>query len=295
MDILADLTGIDPIANHVSKRQWCEKICVDGTITKCGELVSDINSSPFHTGLCISDEFALKGNQPFQWREHYMNIVDSLVKIGVDRNVIPFSDELKRRIEVLCQKNHYPPYSLVKLIFWLDADSGLHYAILHERLKKSPYDPSREHFFVSIFRELPIFPSEYSWIQFPSFVDSLARKDAQRQKLDEACLVDSNGRIVRTTAGNIYLLMKGSLVGVGYADGALKDPICQCVEEAAKTHGYEVKYVVGITEGLLNKASECFIVSSKSGVTPVAGCGERRFSRDFGVKIADTVNKQLVF
>jgi len=292
------LDCIQPEANSENKglHHWCQKMYLNNTLTDIETPIATVMSSLVTTGICFNETIICQGNQPSLWREHYLNISEALKALGKDPDDFLTSRELERKIEVLCQKNHYPPYSLIKVTVWLKTETDeLQYAIIQERLKENPYKLTDEKLFLSIYHETPIFPSTISWIDMPNPIYVLARKAAHEDNCDEACITDHQGRVVTTTKGNIYLLSGYDLIGVRYSDGAKRDAIEEPLEKAAKALGYTLKYVPGISVEMINKARECIIASSSFGIRLVDGCGTKRFYKEFGPKIAINLHNLFVF
>lgn len=297
MDLLGciDLEENQKADNH-DFHKWCEKMYLNNTLTDTTTPIGTIQSSFVNNGLCFNEYIICQGNQPFLWREHYTNMVNAVRALGMNHDEFPTSRELERKIQVLCQKNHYPPYSLFKIIIWTQTDNlKLRFAILQERLKGNPYDYIEGKLFLSVYHDIPMYPSSISWIDMPNALFAMAKSSARKKECDEACIIDNKGRIVTTTVGNIYLLTGNDIIGVNYNDGARKDAIEESLEKAAKTLNYTLKYVPGITIEQLNKARECIIASSALGIRSVDGCDTKRFFKADGAKIALKLHDLFVF
>lgn len=275
---------------------WCPKMYLNNVLTDIETPMATVMSSHITSGICFSETIICQGNQPYLWREHYINISEALKALGLNQEDFLTSKELERKIQVLCQKNHYPPFSLFKVYIWQQIDTNaIQYAIVQERLKDNPYGLIDEKLFLSIYHDAAIYPSPISWIDMPNPIYTIARNAAIKDNCNEACITDHNGRIITTTKGNIYILKEFDLIGVRYTDGAKKDAIEEPLEKAAGELGYTLKYVPGISIEMLNKARECMVASSSYGIRLVDGCGTKRFYKEFGAKIAMKLQDLFIF
>lgn len=296
MDLLDSFFPPEDAEKSKRVAYWCEKMCLDGKMVLSSEPVGTLTSSMLTNGLSFSETMLLKGNDPYLWRGHYMNIVDALVVMGLGKLAFPSADELLRRIQVLSQKNHYPAYSLVRVFVWLDTDTEeLHYMIAQHRLGVMPYGVTSGKLFLSIYDGAMLSASPLSWIEMPRALETLAHRSALKEDCGGACLLNNEGKIVTTTLGNIYLITGNNIVGVGHSDGARRDPIEASMEEAAKGMGYSLKYMPGLPMSMVKKSRECFVCSTSDGIRVVDGCGDSRYEKVDGVVLSGKLKELFVF
>ncbi len=247
-----------------------------------------VNSS-FVSGVYIEEKIALQGNHPFLWREHYIRIVRIASKMGIDEFALPTASELKRKIELICSKNHYPPFSLITIYVWTEYNQGIRYAIFQSRRDKSVYDVhSGELRLMSSPENFVLTNIANDEMGINRSTEKILDSQAQMHGLDGSCVVNSYGKIVRTTLGNIYMIMRGGVVvGVDAESGGLNDPIDRTLQDIIGENGLNYQTCNGITSEMTRTAFECFVCSAAEGLRPVLSVGtSTRFRREIGYKLA---------
>lgn len=267
---------------------YCQKISIDGQIADVDANWCNVWSAFITNGLCFSEKVVCKGNVPYLWREHYYNITEALSKLQLSAYDMLQSKDLLRRIEVLCQKNHYPPYSVVRIIIWLqNEDNKLHYCIIQQRLSKIPYIVNTEKILLTTY-EYPLTITPFSWIDQPNAFYTIAHNDAKNRNYNGACIINGNNEIITTTLGNLYLIVSQYIIGVQYDNGARRDPIEEYIAKAAEQLGYKFKFLHGgVNMKMLSEAHDCFVGGTTFGIKPILGFDTTiRYRRENSLKLA---------
>jgi branched-subunit amino acid aminotransferase/4-amino-4-deoxychorismate lyase len=132
-----------------------------------------------------------------------------------------------------------------------------------------------------------------------SFVDLMAEREISAGGYWGACLLNERGNIVRTTKGNLYLIVKeGSGLSVLYVDeesGAYTDSLFDMLDHALHKLRYNVRCVKEFTNRDLQNALEAFVLDSSFGVQLVIGIDNERYSdnnltSDISATFVKTIN-----
>lgn len=279
------------------KSPWCAKMYVNSELMDSNSNIADIDSSAMTGGIVFNEYFTAKGNEPFLWREHYLNIKRSAAILGIDEALIPSSDILLRRIQILCQKNHYPGYSVLRIVFWENTygDKKLNYAIVQSRLSNNPFDINRTHVELMSFDDIPTTVSAISQIDMPNAIYTLAHRKAIGNGYNGACILNNDGNIITTTIGNIYVIKGYDVITVQNSYGARQDALNAAIEEAIASEGYKIKYTSGISQQFMNSAYGGFVLNSQYSFRSISRYNNKPYYTDESIKIATKLRKIFVF
>ena len=294
---LIDSIEDEPVAEP-NKATWCSKICLDGQIVGIETPFGNVWSSAFTNGLCFSETMLCRGNSPYSWREHYYNILDALKALNIKSDNTLNANQLLRRIEVLSQKNHYPPYSIVRITIWQQEPNEIHYNILQQRLSEIPYNATpNEKLILLPYNENQMNDTTFAWIERPDILQTIAHQSALQQDYHAACLFNNRNEIVTTTIGNLYIIRNMQVTGVQYQNGAHRYTIEQYVEKVVQEYGYKINYVsAGLTMQMLKEAQECIVVNDTFGIKSITGIGNAvRYTKDNAIKLALKLRKMFEF
>lgn len=209
----------------------------------------------------------------------------------------PQWDILYRRIEILAAKNHYPGHSQMYLAVWLE-DNRLHYTIQQCRIEGSIFDTRHEPIFLYEYTDEQLPLSPYNCIPRPSLMHSMAmRQMQQKYELQEyagAVFMNSEGKVVRSTIGNLYILVDNTLITPKSQSGSYLDALTETVEIVAAQIGLSFQYSSGFTPDDIHNATECMVASNEHGLYLVRGMGQARFLPNRLAKLIVAINKRLV-
>lgn len=300
MDILDILQGPEDeadIAKREEKSPWCAKMYLNGDLLDTKSNILNIDSSPLSNGIFFSEYYTAKGNEPFLWREHYLSIKRSAALLGIEESHVPANDVLLRRTQVLSQKNHYPGYSLFRIVFWQNifGDKTLNYAIVQSRLPNNPFDVNNTYVELLSFDDIPTTVAPISQIDMPNVIYSLAHQKALKNGYNGASILNNDGNIITTTLGNIYILKGYDVIGVRTTDGARHDALNTVIEEAVRSEGYNMKYTSGIPSNLISSAYGGFVLNTQHGFHSISRYNNRAYYTDQSVKIAMQLRKIFVY
>ena len=128
-------------------------------------------------------------------------------------------------------------------------------------------------------------------------IEAYARRRAFNNGLDGACLLNSEGRIARTTAGNIYTVMPDNQVfGVSEIGGAKKDALEASLMRILREEKLEYIAKPGLDAVTMETATGCFVAGSAIGLKPVVSAGtNKRYFTDSAYRLADRLRSLFIF
>jgi len=108
-------------------------------------------------------------------------------------------------------------------------------------------------------------------------LESAALREARRVGAFDAILLNPSGRLVETTARNLFLVREGSVKTPPLSEGALPGITREAVLALASELGIDVEETP-IPREALARAEEVFLTGSGVGVLGVAGVGDRAYA-----------------
>lgn len=265
---------------------WCPKFYHGGAFEPLGTPLWGIHSS-VSGGIVAHETVPLKGNQPFDglWRLHYATLTKKMESLSLSKFDIDSQEDMKRRIAVLCQRNKYPANSLAHIYVWREGrelNGKTDYAIFQSRLPRPAFDNSGLKLIIlDASKEETININAGAWADVA--VESAARrKTAERSKaelIDYAgmALINPNGKVVRTTIGNVYLTIGRKVIGVKEGEGAtpcaLRPFLKTAIDEI--NMGYDARLAIsyketdGLDNAMITEANSCFVLDSAIGLAPI--------------------------
>lgn len=265
---------------------WCDKFYHKGSYHTLDTPLWGVRSS-VHEGIVAHEVVPLKGNHPFDglWRHHYATIVRKMENIALSKFDIDSQDDMRRRIAVLCQRNRYPANSLAHIFVWREGrvSSGkTDYAIFQQKLKRNAFAESGLKRIITqgtTGETINIAAGPWADIAVEA---SARRKVAERTKADLTDyagieLLRPDGRIARTTLGNIYITNSRRVIGVREGEGAapcallpfLKTAIEEINGESNPLLAITYEETDGIDDTMIKNASGCFVLDTAIGLAPI--------------------------
>lgn len=177
------------------------------------------------------------------------------------------------------------------MVWQSELSEQIEWIMLQEKLKTSPYEFEQSSLVLGVYDEVckPCLP--IAGIGVPTVVDVFAERWRKEHKFDAVCYVDSEKRIVDTSAGNIYLIIGNQMVGVNPNYGGRNDALSVVTERIAARNGLEIKYINGFQRKNIESADEIMVVSSAYGVKCVVGVDNNRYRKQKTEKLAMLVSE----
>lgn len=265
---------------------WCEKFYHSGSFHTLDTPLWGVRSS-VHEGIVAHEVVPLKGNQPLDglWRLHYSTIVRKMESLTLSKFDIDSQEDMRRRIAVLCQRNRYPANSLAHIFVWREGrvSSGkADYAIFQQRLQRHAFAESGlKRIIIQGTQHETINQAAGSWADIA--VEACARRKVAERSRDDLIdyagveLLKPDGRVARTTLGNIFLTASRRVIGVREGDGAapcallpfLKTAIDEINSQNDPILAITYEETDGLDDAMIKNASGCFVLDPAIGLAPI--------------------------
>ena len=291
-DILDYIDGALPEQEITPANNWCPIACKNGIFFEVEKPLFNAHNSLINRTLAFTDKSICSANEPYMWNEHYNIVAKSVRALFSDKAEFIKSNDLHRKVEIFISKNHYPSFSRITLMVWQsELSEQIEWIMLQEKLKTSPYEFEQSSLVLGVYDEVckPCLP--IAGIGVPTVVDVFAERWRKEHKFDAVCYVDSEKRIVDTSAGNIYLIIGNQMVGVNPNYGGRNDALSVVTDRIAARNGLELKYINGFQRKNIESADEIMVVSSAYGVKCVVGVDNNRYRKQKTEKLAMLVSE----
>jgi branched-chain amino acid aminotransferase len=229
-------------------------------------------SGDFVNGFCW-----LFQSKILYWEYTYFQLMASLRKMRID---IPltFTPELfESQIKILSEK--------------LLISEGRVKITIYRNLKDSPPSfiikfLSHKNFFINndnevdIYKEILVYPNLLSDMLIFQPINSIAKKYAKENNLQDVMLLNNEKRVARSISGNIFLIQDNMIVTPPSTEGAtlsvLKKNFILFLRE--KTNYIHKEEPISPFEA--QSADEFFILSDENGITPITRFRKKTFKKD---------------
>lgn len=248
--------------------------------------------SSVSSGIVATETVPLRGDQPYDglWRLHYATLIGKMERLGLSRFDIDSQEDMRRRIAILCQRNHYPQNSLARIFAWREGrelSGKTHYAIFQQKLARPAFEDDGEKRIIIEGKpeETTVNLDDGPWADTVveanarRRVAELSRKDCKTYA--GMVLRRPDGRVARTTIGNLYLTRGRKVTAVreggGAAPCALKPFLRTAIEELNSQNDPELaityEEVDGIEFTMIKDAGGCFVLDNAIGLAPILRLG----------------------
>ncbi len=294
-----------PMFQKYGRRNYMGRCYHGGSYPSVDTPLWGVESSVWR-GKVVEEDIALRGNEPYLFAEHVNLIREKCNAMGIDTLQLPSADEMRERIAKLVHRNNYTPnFTLAHFVLWTERDGEterVDYAIFQSPLRQNVYEYEQKSLYLRGGDELSKICNfhQKGLVNYNVATEAMLAEMAERKGLDGACVTDSEGRIVRTTLGNIYLMMKGAEVkGVSYSHGGMRDAMNDILEIELQKSGYKFSRVEGFTADDVrmgnNDVFECFVCGAAVGVRHVMSVGtEKRFMKRLVGNLGNVLKSRLV-
>lgn len=295
---------IDMFTREEQPDAWCAKYYHAGVFPTFETPLWGVRSSAW-SGIVACEVVPLKGNQPLDglWRLHYASLVKKMERLGLSKFDIDSQDDLKRRIAILCQRNHYPQNSLAHILAWREGHeiSGkTDYAIFQQKLTHPAFEDNTKRIILDATPEETISLTAGPWADIA--IESAARrKTAETSKARNItfagmALLRPDGLVARTTLGNIYVTHGRKITTVKEGEGAspcaLRPFLKTAIEEINSQNDPRLaityEEVAGLDNTLLTTANGCFVLDNTVGLAPIL-----RFRTTYGNELTRTLAEKF--
>lgn len=114
----------------------------------------------------------------------------------------------------------------------------------------------------------------------------------QKNRLDDAFLINQNGFLCESTSANIFIKYNGVLYTPALSEGCIKGVMRQVVIELALKNNIPVTEAQ-INPQILNEAEEVFLTNATHGIQWVLGFSRKRYFYEYSRLLNAKLNEQL--
>lgn len=116
----------------------------------------------------------------------------------------------------------------------------------------------------------------------------------QQKKVDDVLILNHEGYLCETGTSNVFVVYQGTIYTPALSEGCIEGIMRKKIIEIIHEHQLPFQEA-RIDSRILKDASEIFITNAVKGVQWVMGVGEKRYFRDYSVKIAQWLNDKVLY
>lgn len=272
-------------------------IFLDGEILDGNRPTLMVNNSMFQRGDGVHEDLLAFGTEARHLNKHIEHLNVALKILDIERPYLLYSeDNMAKTITRLLNKNRFFNNARVRItVFRGKEDNEPSICIENQDLtvKQYPYnnDGLRVDVYDTIKKPINIL-SQLAGNQ--GHLWTKAQQFAKRRGLDNALIINTEGRITETVGANIFIVMGNRLYTPSLAEGCCTNVMRNLICEIAPKLGTDIDNQVGITINAVLKARELFFADPINGIQWVMACGEQRYYHEISQKIHQTIN-QMTF
>lgn len=238
-------------------------------------------------GLMVYDNIMCKGNEMLFGYAHYKILNENFLIMGGKSELLPTYKDFDRSVKKLCYLNKYPEYSRLEVYCWQDEGivSKVRVAIRQYRIYDRMYELDNNLYIVKSYTSQRFITTRYMQVRRLYFEEQNLKKWGKDKDVFDVCLLNEKGAIMRTTMGNIYLLIEDNreasrvkVVGVSNEGGAYRDVISDNMGIIFHKLLYSYEEVDGITPEMCKNALAAFVVGSVIGIKKLNGIDNERYA-----------------
>ncbi|MEW5758815.1 MAG: aminotransferase class IV [Candidatus Omnitrophota bacterium] len=228
----------------------------------------EITDKGFLYGQGVFETMRVYNRKIFCFSKHLERLIRGTRAIGLDKISKKMLEKSIEKIIAKQKKNNFR----IKLISW-HSDSTTKHAVIISKLKLYPECFTA---MVSKIRQNENSPlANIKSLNYLNFL--LARNIAQKNKFDEAILLNSKGYLAEGSCSNIFFVRNNLLFTPSLDSGCLEGITRKVVLEIAK------KYKIKVKEGSYRKqmlltANEAFLTNAIIGIMPLIKVGNQKIN-----------------
>jgi len=223
------------------------------------------------------------GRQIQFWENHYQRLLEGCKALSLELPDNFDSEFLKQIIVELAQKNHFQEFFRIKINVWRQT-GGLYTPTtnkIHHLIRLYAYTPKTEHIKAKaiFFRDVPLVYSvisPYKTLNALQYV--LAGITAQKNQVQEAILLSSEGYIAETIASNIFWIKQDTIFTPSLQCGGKKGIMQEKIFEQAQKLAISLKIGEFSPQDLLS--AEVVFTSNIAGIESIRQIENQNFKTE---------------
>lgn len=251
-------------------------ICLNGVFHPAGEPVLPVQNRSFKFGDGLFETMRMQeGKLPLaSW--HQQRLLKSMTLLEME---LPLEKDWKNwqeLIAVLCQKNDCLQHGRVRLTVYRTIE-GWGYALEAQPLGKDYLEWKEGGEKLAIYPEVRKSTDQFANIKSTSYLPYvMAALFAQKNKLDDCLLLNTDGNICDSTRANVFLVKEDKITTPALQQGCVQGVMRQWLIETLEKSGRTIKQAA-ISEADLLHADEIFLTNALYGIRWVSKLGDQSF------------------
>lgn len=272
----------------------------NGEIVPANQRVLQLNNRAFHYGDGLFETMRMiKGNLQFPGL-HAKRLQTGMKVLKLDSYSEMDVDFLKDKARELSTRNK-SKNSFLRLTVFRDAE-GLYtpnsnkmaYTLEWESLQEQQYLLNPRGLIINLYEDLPKPIDMLAALETCNSLQYvLAGVYKQRNRLDDAFILNQNGFLCEAISGNIFIKYNGTLYTPALSEGCIKGVMRQVVINLALKNSIPVTEAQ-INPQILNEAEEVFITNATQGIQWVLGFGRKRYFYETSKFLSQKLNEQVL-
>ena len=209
-------------------------------------------------------------------------------------------DAVLNIVNLLCAKNNINDSARIRLsVFrkegglYAPSNNDFDYIIEATACKETNYSLSSKGLIIGVCKTVRKPINQLSEIKSANaLLMVLAAQEAQKNRWNEAVILNEKGFIAEATSSNLYIVKEKTIFTPPISDGAMDGIMRQQIAIISKQSGYKLK-VKSLTINDLETADEIFLSNAVRGIIWVVGFDKKRFYNKAAKEIHLLLNKHI--
>lgn len=271
----------------------------NGAIIPAEQQVLQLNNRAFHYGDGLFETMRMiRGNLQFA-TQHAKRLQQGMKALHLDNYARLDAAFLQEKSRELSNRNK-AKNGLLRLTVFRDSEGATTpleqksgYSIEWETLEDQQYTLNARGLIINVYEEVPKAINLLSNHKTCNSLNHvLAGIYKQKNRLDDAFLLNQNGFLCESTTANIFIKYNGVLYTPALSEGCIKGVMRQVVIELALKNNIQITEAQ-INPQILNEAEEVFLTNATHGIQWVLGFSRKRYFYECSRLLSLKLNEQL--
>lgn len=271
----------------------------NGEIVPANQPVLLLNNRGFHYGDGLFESMRMiKGHLQYA-HQHAKRLQQGMKVLKLDGYSEMDTDFLKDKARELSNRNKAKNGRLRLTVFrdaeglYTPASNNFAYTLEWETLQEQQYVLNARGLLMDIYEDLPKpinLLSAHKTCNSLQYV--LAGVYRQRNRLDEAFILNQNGFLCESISANIFIKYNGTLYTPALSEGCIKGIMRQVVIDLALKNSIPVSEAQ-LSPQVLQEAEEVFLTNATRGIQWVLGFNRKRYFYETSKLLSQKLNEQI--
>lgn len=271
----------------------------NGSIIPAEQQVLKLNNRAFHYGDGLFESMRMiRGNLQFA-SLHAKRLQLGLEALKFDNYAILDAEFLREKAKELSNRNKAKNGRLRLTIFrdsdglYTPEDQKFGYSMEWETLEDQQYMLNTKGLIMNIYEEMQKPLNVLANLKTcNSLTYVLAGIYKQKNRLDDAFILNQNGFLCESISSNIFIKYNGILYTPALSEGCIRGVMRQVVIDLALKNNIPVTEAQ-INPQILNEAEEVFLTNATRGIQWVLGFNRKRYFYEYSRLLSAKLNEQL--